>query len=526
MDVYNELIPIYKLRFMSKEISQAEKEPSLYPNNKTRIWKISPGNSEQREIFWPLYKENGFIGIGWFHSDRDYNDFKSVDEIKEALSNYYEQYKETNPAFAAYMIWNFTNKIKVGDWVIANGSKKKIYGIGIVKSDYIGPYNDENPHLFEYFEHLRKVDWVITDELEFSQELFDQKTVTEIKEEKWQQIIKEYINKFPQHAKVFNQTPIVNEDYPEVSLQFTDIITKLKINSRIIKQVCGALNSGKHIILTGAPGTGKTELAIDICNAAEKLKFSSGKLLTTATSDWTTFDTIGGYLPDNKAQLKFEDGIFLKAIKDDNWLIIDEINRADIDKAFGQLFTVLSGQAVELPYLNENSERIKIFPNINKLSNSDSVYSLNKNWRIIATMNVYDKDYLFNMSYAFLRRFSLIEIELPDKEVYENLILEKSKEFELEEGDVNLIIQLTDINHIRKIGPAIYLDMVKYVAYRKDIEDRLSDIIEEAFLSFMLPQFEGIDSHKIYEIWNNLPKDLQNDNVRVKLQDFTLDELK
>ena len=68
--------------------------------------------------------------------------------------------------------------------------------------------------------------------------------------------------------------------------------------------------------------------------------------------------------------------------------------------------------------------------------------------------------------------------------------------------------------------------MVKYVAYRKDIEDRLSDIIEEAFLSFMLPQFEGIDSHKIYEIWNNLPKDLQNDNVRVKLQDFTLDELK
>jgi len=41
-------------------------------------------------------------------------------------------------------------------------------------------------------------------------------------------------------------------------------------------------------------------------------------------------------------------------------LVIDELNRADIDKAFGQLFTVLSGQSVQLPYTKDNNEEVEI----------------------------------------------------------------------------------------------------------------------------------------------------------------------
>jgi len=39
-----------------------------------------------------------------------------------------------------------------------------------------------------------------------------------------------------------------------------------------------------------------------------------------------------------------------------NLLVIDELNRADIDKAFGQLFTLLSGQSVQLPYTVDGQE--------------------------------------------------------------------------------------------------------------------------------------------------------------------------
>jgi hypothetical protein len=43
------------------------------------------------------------------------------------------------------------------------------------------------------------------------------------------------------------------------------------------------------------------------------------------------------------------------------------------------------------------------------------------NWRIIATMNVFDKNLLFDMSYALMRRFAFIEVGTPD-EAYETLL--------------------------------------------------------------------------------------------------------
>lgn len=63
---------------------------------------------------------------------------------------------------------------------------------------------------------------------------------------------------------------------------------------------------------------------------------------------------MGGYLPDplNPQRLQFEEGFITRSISENKWVIIDEINRADVDKAFGELFTVLTGNSVNLPYYN------------------------------------------------------------------------------------------------------------------------------------------------------------------------------
>src|SRR5690606_34592480 len=72
----------------------------------------------------------------------------------------------------------------------------------------------------------------------------------------------------------------------------------------LIEQVKTAIRIGKHIILTGPPGTGKSKLAQKICELYEMIPMT-----VTASSNWSTYETIGGYRPDRKGHLNFEEGI-------------------------------------------------------------------------------------------------------------------------------------------------------------------------------------------------------------------------
>ena len=282
----------------------------------------------------------------------------------------------------------------------------------------------------------------------------------------------------------------------------------------VLGQAIAALNAGKHVIFIGPPGTGKTTLAESLCRHARDLDCNRGHTLVTAVADWTTFDTIGGYMPESGNRLIFRPGIFLDAIQADKWLVIDEINRADIDKAFGELFTVLSGQAVTLPY-KDNGHTVRILPPGHSISEKTQDYAIHPSWRIIGTMNVFDKASLFAMSYAFMRRFAFIDVEVPDSRPYQRLIEHFLRSANLLNEGQNDIQELlyclfnqADDNPLmrwRSLGPAIAKDVVRYLQQRSKADNELSHAyLAEALLLYVVPQFDGLERESIREIYGQL----------------------
>jgi MoxR-like ATPase len=281
----------------------------------------------------------------------------------------------------------------------------------------------------------------------------------------------------------------------------------LSLSPSVYAQVVAALTSGKHVILTGPPGTAKTTFAEAVAEAARRARRCDGYLLSTATADWTTFETIGGLRPTKTGELEFREGHFLEAIRKREWLVIDELNRSNFDRAFGQLFTVLSGQPVVLPY-QRTGERgpLTLVPEGKDppIEHAD-VLEIPQAWRIVATMNVFDKNLLFDMSFALMRRFAFIEVPAPSLAVFEALI---DRETGGEAGPAALAKHLLAVRQEKDLGPAVFMDLARYLRERLAIDPGCDEgeLLFAAFYSYLLPQFEGIDDDEGERLFRALTK--------------------
>ena len=298
---------------------------------------------------------------------------------------------------------------------------------------------------------------------------------------------------------------------------------KSMVENKIVNEMTEKLLKSKNIILRGAPGTGKIYLAKQIASkiigeSTEEIESSEQFEFVQFHPNYDYTDFVEGIRPiinnvdmgfklksgvfktfcDNarKAQINYdviEDGEkYENYIENENKIkkyvfVIDEINRGEISKIFGELFFSIDPSyrgisgAVKTQYSNMESGSERFFI-------PDNVF-------IIGTMNDIDRS-VDTFDFAMRRRFRFIEIKANENVEMLEILEDKKEEAITRMVSLNNVIsQVEGLDSNYHIGAAYFLKL-KYLNYEELWEDYLEPLLAD-YITGMFNEEEIMESFKM-----------------------------
>ena len=365
------------------------REDTISPPGAKR-WVISPGKQAR---YWPQCLEEGTIAVGW-EDMGDLSLFPNRESLQNTMTDIYGgESKQTNDSLT---LWDFSHSIRVGDVVYAKQGMSRILGWGVVTS----PYRFEQER--GEFGNVIDVDWKDTREVTLPEPCrVPLKTLTNV--DGHPRFI-EFMDSFYGEGLPMLPDPEPEEINPPYTREMA--LEDLFMSEQKFDQILALLKRKKNLILQGPPGVGKTFVARRLAYALMQQKDELRAPMIQFHQSYAYEDFIQGYRPDGKGGFVLKSGTFhtlcKQASKDkdrDYFLVIDEINRGNLSKIFGELMMLMEADkrgpdfSLQLTY----SET------------SDDTFYIPDNLHIIGTMNTADRS-LALVDYALRRRFAFITL--------------------------------------------------------------------------------------------------------------------